>query len=441
MCLSPQLKPLNAALLSTNPALADQRHKQPVMTTLGMRSEPLETNGPSRRLRIWDLAARLHCPIIGVCFSTDEVRRLMRRVPETHAMTDFELHTSMVCACADRNDGSRMIDRELNRRYKTAIQALARISSVGELLARWRTDTQNGRVAGALWASLTHPLCDGAAEDQIYADIHLLQHQNAALSHAGLRLARAERAELEKLRETLQQTRTQTAAATANHHEQIQRLTDELEQLKIERHAMRREQVDAMRHQRVDTAELSRMNQSLQTELQTLRRELSRLQRMHADAMAGNEALRGELAARTAPPEPIEATAAQTDRPDPMTQIDEHLAGQRVLCVGGMPRTIGSYRQAVEQLGARFEHHDGGLEQAMNRLDPALSGADVVVCQAGHISHGAYWRVKKHCRRTGKPCVYLESSGLSSFIEGLRNCARCERNAAPTENAADAMTQ
>ena len=77
----------------------------------------------------------------------------------------------------------------------------------------------------------------------------------------------------------------------------------------------------------------------------------------------------------------------------------------------------------------------------MNRLDPALSGADVVVCQAGHISHGAYWRVKKHCRRTGKPCVYLESSGLSSFIEGLRNCARCERNAAPTENAGDAMTQ
>jgi len=41
-------------------------------------------------------------------------------------------------------------------------------------------------------------------------------------------------------------------------------------------------------------------------------------------------------------------------------------------------------------------------------LEASLVAADLVICQTGCASHGAYWRVQDHCRRTGKPCVLVD---------------------------------
>ena len=38
-------------------------------------------------------------------------------------------------------------------------------------------------------------------------------------------------------------------------------------------------------------------------------------------------------------------------------------------------------------------------------LVASLDAADLVICQTGCLSHGDYWRVQDHCKRTGKPCV------------------------------------
>lgn len=41
-------------------------------------------------------------------------------------------------------------------------------------------------------------------------------------------------------------------------------------------------------------------------------------------------------------------------------------------------------------------------------LESSLRAADLVICQTGCVSDGAYWRVEDHCKRTGKPCVLVE---------------------------------
>ncbi|AUA57935.1 Uncharacterized protein conserved in bacteria (DUF2325) [Achromobacter spanius] len=41
-------------------------------------------------------------------------------------------------------------------------------------------------------------------------------------------------------------------------------------------------------------------------------------------------------------------------------------------------------------------------------LEASLVAADLVICQTGCVSHGAYWRVKDHCTRTGKQCVLVD---------------------------------
>ena len=41
--------------------------------------------------------------------------------------------------------------------------------------------------------------------------------------------------------------------------------------------------------------------------------------------------------------------------------------------------------------------------------EESLVAADLVICQTGCLSHGDYWRVQDHCKRTGKACVLVES--------------------------------
>jgi hypothetical protein len=41
-------------------------------------------------------------------------------------------------------------------------------------------------------------------------------------------------------------------------------------------------------------------------------------------------------------------------------------------------------------------------------LEASLVAADLVICQTGCLSHGEYWRVQDHCKRTGKTCVLVE---------------------------------
>ncbi|WP_016834209.1 DUF2325 domain-containing protein [Herbaspirillum lusitanum] len=44
----------------------------------------------------------------------------------------------------------------------------------------------------------------------------------------------------------------------------------------------------------------------------------------------------------------------------------------------------------------------------LSGLEAAIVAADLVICQTGCLSHGAYWRVQDHCKRTGKTCMLVE---------------------------------
>lgn len=90
-----------------------------------------------------------------------------------------------------------------------------------------------------------------------------------------------------------------------------------------------------------------------------------------------------------------------------------------MLCVGGRTASVPVYRQLVESQGARFLHHDGGEEHSASLLDSTLAAADLVICQAGCVSHNAYWRVKDHCKRTGKRCVFVETPSRSALERAL----------------------
>ena len=94
-------------------------------------------------------------------------------------------------------------------------------------------------------------------------------------------------------------------------------------------------------------------------------------------------------------------------RAGPPAASDADLREKAVLCVGRAEASSAMARQLVEIAGGRYLHHDGQDDVDAAALEASLRAADLVICQTGCMSHGAYWRVQDHCRRTGKPCVMV----------------------------------
>lgn len=63
-----------------------------------------------------------------------------------------------------------------------------------------------------------------------------------------------------------------------------------------------------------------------------------------------------------------------------VTPITVYLRDKTVLCVGGGSGNVADYRGIVEQGGARFIHHDGGLEDNVGQIYANLAAADLVIC-------------------------------------------------------------
>ena len=134
--------------------------------------------------------------------------------------------------------------------------------------------------------------------------------------------------------------------------------------------------------------------------------------------------VREELAARAAVgnalPKRLDALLAPANRrraiPLPHHEAPADLREKAVLCVGRGEEAPSLARQLVEIAGGRYLHHDGGDDADDPALEAGLRAADLVICQTGCVSHGAYWRVQDHCRRTGKPCVLVGEPQPIQFV-------------------------
>jgi hypothetical protein len=93
------------------------------------------------------------------------------------------------------------------------------------------------------------------------------------------------------------------------------------------------------------------------------------------------------------------------------------LREKAVLCVGRDANHLTTAQRVVELAGGHFMHHDGSdVDGHAALLESSLLAADLFICQTGCVSHGAYWRVQDHCRRTGKRCVLVEQPQALHFV-------------------------
>ncbi|MCO6185344.1 DUF2325 domain-containing protein [Rhizobium sp. L1K21] len=98
----------------------------------------------------------------------------------------------------------------------------------------------------------------------------------------------------------------------------------------------------------------------------------------------------------------------------------ENGAGVRsFLYVGGRDCQVAHLRKIAQSHGAELIHHDGGLREAVSRIDTVLPSVDCVFCPIDCISHDACSRVKSGCKKHGKRFIPLRNGSKSSLARAL----------------------
>ncbi len=381
----------------------------------------------SRRKRLWELPSQALCPVIGVCLPMPVLRRRFNKLLGgiSHA-NDYELHCGAINECSRRTSTAEALQKELDQRYIRSLRDATRLKTTAALRQWWDAAQAGTQVAGSLWATLTHARCDEPLQEQVLRDIHMLQHQVGAANRADLQRLENLADENAVLGRELAQVQTRSTRLLQERAAQVERQSAELIRLRADllgRDTLAASLVDEIRSLEAATPGLrSRLEQAEQIRLQLAR--IHQLERallaaqQRADREQGRaEELQGEQARRLS--EAPDGAAAEHDLAPHDAGLLSQLAERAVLCVGGRQAVVPIYRQLIERTGGRFLHHDGGEEDAVTKLDASLAAADLVICQTGCISHDAYWRVKDHCKRHGKRCVFVDKPSASSLQRAL----------------------
>lgn len=298
-------------------------------------------------------------------------------------------------------------------------------------LALWDESLQQGNgVAGALWATLSHPRCDEELCEKVCQDIHMFQHQMGACNRADLQRLEQLQEENATLRRELAEQKERHLLSAAGRTAEMNRMNVDLMRLRgqlIARDsalALLQEELASL-HAAVPglqaRLELLQHMEALQLRTQELERIRTEWQKRAEQEIARVQKLEEQVAVMRRREEQREAAAGSDD---PASLAD--LRDKSVLCVGGRTASVPVYRQLIECTGGRFLHHDGGEENNPAQLEASLAAADLVICQTGCISHDAYWRVKDHCKRSGKRCVFVDKPSASSLERCLRGLGQCE---------------
>lgn len=377
----------------------------------------------SRRVKLWELPEMFHCPVVGVCLSPKTIQRLIVRFAKDRAPSnDYDCHSIVVGACGRRGPLSELLQRELDARHSLAIQQCRSFANQTTLLAAWKAAVAKGDIAGCFWALITHPKGTPALRELIYRDVHMIQHQAGASIRVDLQAFNALGHENATLLKEMGKIQRRMSDFVQDKTAQVDKLKGDL---------VRRDQ-DIVRlkaqldEREMENRQLSRAAGLLQQNLAlqaTVERLMHKLQ-MQADELAELRTVnRARLPASNGQNHVLDQarndTAAMAPAVSDAESFVPRLDQKTVFVVGGRLGSFGEYRSTVEQSGARFLFHDGGLEHSMQTLDSGLQAADYVICQTGCVSHASYWRVKDYCKRTGTRCVYVESASVSSLRQSI----------------------
>ena len=393
------------------------------------------------RHKLWDLPDHLLCPIIGTCFEVVELRRLVRKLsghnhasPLTADASDYEIHVGFVSTAGSKNAFSLAAHKALDKKHAAHVRRFGKARTSQQLDTMWQDALVSGEVPGGFWALLTHPKCNRYLRDRAREEVHMLSHQIGAGQRADLKRLAETQSELANLKQDFDAMCRRTRKQLDAREKRIQDLEARLNE--SEGRCRHLTATNQSLERQLDKLQTDKAQQIIERMMQRLAGQGMQLRNMQQERdhwrrsckIAEQKAIRldAEVVQRRAECLALErlieqssADCRECDESDCTTCPD--LGGRVILCVGGRNQLISQYRDLVSQYNGRFNHHDGGKEDNRQRLEVMLNSADAVFCPTDSVSHDAYHRLKRVCKRYRKPCVLLRSSGLASFARALES--------------------
>ena len=381
-----------------------------------------------RRSRIWELAETLHCSIVGTCLSNAELRHALARlgVNGIEAADDHELHVVGVMLAGRRDAGAKLLQRALDRRHAIAIKQYAKARDEDALRQLWDASMRSGDIPGAYWALLSHAAATEAIVKKAFQDVHMLSHLVGAANRADIRRLRQLEEEKGALTEKLHRQQQQLRDGFTSRDETIRQLN----KLLADHHSAGEPAANPADCREEDGARrvIADLNRKLGQETTRRERLEQRLNAM-SDGMrtleASFQAVQGERDALRREIESLEDHIAGLLQPatgDGEAALD--LSNRTILYVGGRPNQIPQLKALVERTGARFLHHDGGIEHSSSLLPGLISRADVLLFPIDCISHDAVATLKRLCRQLEKPYLPLRAASLATLASSLAGINR-----------------
>ena len=370
------------------------------------------------RARLQELDPHFHCPIIGTCLGTADLRKLVPKFSEVERKAgDLEIHHAAVQLASQSAQGSKALNKLLDTLFAADIKRFQSCRSVEELQAVWNERLKNGEVPGAYWAIMTHPLVSAHLQQRVFGEVHMLSHLVGAANRADIRRLIALEEENARLKDKADRQQQRLHQLGAERDALMCRTTPQATPAPDDRIAALEAQVRMLEAQMLAREQLAAHHEGRSTRLEEQLRALTQQSEQLRDALRESRNAADEMRVELNALDRHLTEARMRDEPDGVSP--RILAGKRIVYAGGRPHSTQAIASMVKEAGGELILHDGGIEERRGLLPSALAGADLVLFPVDCISHNSVTLLKRACERHQIPYHPLRTASMASFMAFL----------------------
>ncbi len=373
---------------------------------------------------IWTIYSNLKCPLIGMCLSIGEQRRILKKNGlSVKKETSYRIHSIMMAYLEKENKVSKKTDRLFKHKYRKDIAKYKNFNEQ-QLKEAWQDGLRAGAVPGLLYAIVSRTDISEYFLQNVYGDVHMMGHLNIEENIKSRRSLNVEVDVNRKLAKRLNREKKRTKELKQKNKDTAKSLADANLQLAAEK--QKRESICPADHdaEGLKTENLKSKNRirELETHLfnaskkkNLIEGEKRKLQIKMFEMESTNRLLADELDRFVS--RLLEAMKCKDECDETCPEF--HLCEKRILIVGGMTKMKKFYRNIVESSGGSFDYHDGYMKGGNNNLEERIAKSDMILCSVNCNSHNACKRVKKLCKKYNKPVKMLLNSSLNAIASAL----------------------
>jgi hypothetical protein len=376
--------------------------------------------------------------VIGTCLTLKELQKIARRFKYEGESSPYNLHTWLIRTCKKSPTVAKYLQKFLCEKYRAIMRRLDEFEGEA-LLPAWGEAVQEGQVAGAFWAILTRLDVSNHIIEQVFGEVHMMSHLQAAEVRTELKCFGSLRKENDQLTQRLQKTRMnldKQRPARDDLRRRLARKEAEVRQLQRQlaqtsKALQKQQDTEVILRLEKDNKVLRQENKDFKAQLAQERLLKARLEQRleHLWEKERNRRSRIRIPGLGKCPACCPQALAE-DCPLGAGEKCPGLCKKNILFVGGLEKLVPYYRGVVEKdFGACFLRHDGDFHQGQGCLAGMVKKAYAVICPIGVNSHEACLCAKKLCKKLNKPCLMLPKPGLGVLKQTLLQLAEKEGSA------------